>query len=65
MDKIREKLRGHAPLPDSMEVDSGEDPASGVETLINDCKFNMKLQMANSAQKQVRENLRMERTLLY
>uniref|UniRef100_A0A3P8W2M6 DNA-dependent protein kinase catalytic subunit n=1 Tax=Cynoglossus semilaevis TaxID=244447 RepID=A0A3P8W2M6_CYNSE len=52
LDKIREKLRGHAPLPDSMEVDSGEDPASGVETLINDCKFNMKLQMANSAQKQ-------------
>ncbi|KAG7524628.1 DNA-dependent protein kinase catalytic subunit [Solea senegalensis] len=51
LDKIREKLRGHA-TTDSMEVDGSEDPAGEVDTLVNDCKFNMKLHMANSAQKQ-------------
>ncbi|XP_029313652.1 DNA-dependent protein kinase catalytic subunit [Cottoperca gobio] len=51
LDKIREKLRGHAPS-DSMEVDGSEDPAGDIDTLVNDCKFNMKLQMANSARKQ-------------
>ncbi|XP_073344741.1 DNA-dependent protein kinase catalytic subunit [Pagrus major] len=51
LDKIREKLRGHAPS-DSMEVDGSEDPAGGIDTLVNNCKFNMKLQMADSAWKQ-------------
>uniref|UniRef100_A0A8D3BVD0 DNA-dependent protein kinase catalytic subunit n=1 Tax=Scophthalmus maximus TaxID=52904 RepID=A0A8D3BVD0_SCOMX len=51
LDKIREKLRGHAPS-DSMEVDGSEDPADDVDTLVNDCKFNMKLHMANSAWEQ-------------
>ncbi|KAM6908435.1 DNA-dependent protein kinase catalytic subunit [Lycodopsis pacificus] len=51
LDKIRVKLRGHAPS-DSMEVDISEDPAGDIDTLVNDCKFNMKLQMADSAWKQ-------------
>nr|XP_004569583.2 DNA-dependent protein kinase catalytic subunit [Maylandia zebra] len=51
LDKIREKLRGHAPS-DSMEVDGSGDPAGDIETLVNDCKFNMKLRMADGAQKQ-------------
>ncbi|XP_037613149.1 DNA-dependent protein kinase catalytic subunit isoform X1 [Sebastes umbrosus] len=51
LDKIRVKLRGHAPS-DSMEVDGSEDPAGDIDTLVNDCKFNMKLQMADSAWKQ-------------
>ncbi|XP_068603907.1 DNA-dependent protein kinase catalytic subunit [Brachionichthys hirsutus] len=50
LDKIRETLRGH--FSDSMEVDGSEDPARGTETLISDCKFNMKLQMAESAREQ-------------
>uniref|UniRef100_A0A3B5Q076 DNA-dependent protein kinase catalytic subunit n=1 Tax=Xiphophorus maculatus TaxID=8083 RepID=A0A3B5Q076_XIPMA len=44
LDKIREKLRG-----DSMEVDEAQDPARNVETIVNDCKFTMKLHMADSA----------------
>ncbi|XP_069369172.1 DNA-dependent protein kinase catalytic subunit isoform X2 [Paralichthys olivaceus] len=51
LDKIREKLTGHA-LSDSMEVDGSEDPSGDINTLVNDCKFNMKLHMANSARKQ-------------
>ncbi|XP_069007483.1 DNA-dependent protein kinase catalytic subunit [Embiotoca jacksoni] len=51
LDKIMEKLRGPAP-GDSMEVDGSDDPAQEIETLVNDCKFNMKLQMADSAWKQ-------------
>lgn len=52
MDKILEKLAGHASA-DSMEVDASEDPAGAVRTLVNDCKFTMNLEMANSAWKQV------------
>uniref|UniRef100_A0A3Q3H3K6 DNA-dependent protein kinase catalytic subunit n=1 Tax=Labrus bergylta TaxID=56723 RepID=A0A3Q3H3K6_9LABR len=48
LDKIREKLRGHAPS-DSMEVDGSDDD---IDALVNDCKFNMKLRMADSAWKQ-------------
>ncbi|XP_059183485.1 DNA-dependent protein kinase catalytic subunit [Centropristis striata] len=51
LDKIKEKLRVQAPR-DSMEVDGSEDPAGNIDSLINDCKFNMKLQMAESAKKQ-------------
>ncbi|KAM9332600.1 DNA-dependent protein kinase catalytic subunit [Pholidichthys leucotaenia] len=51
LDKIREKLRGHT-SSDSIEVDSSEDPEGDIEALVNDCKFNMKLHMANSATKQ-------------
>ncbi|KAM3592965.1 uncharacterized protein V6R79_002700 [Siganus canaliculatus] len=51
LDKIRERLRVPAPS-DSMEVDGPEEPAADVDTLVKDCKFNMKLQMANSAWKQ-------------
>lgn len=47
-----EKLTGHANT-DSMEVDASEDPAGGVRALVNDCKFTMNLEMANSAWKQV------------
>ncbi|XP_041824461.1 DNA-dependent protein kinase catalytic subunit [Melanotaenia boesemani] len=50
LDKIREKLRGPV-LSDSMEVEDS-DPAADVEAIVNDCKFNMKLHMANSALKQ-------------
>ena len=56
MDKIREKLRGHA-AADSMEVDAAEDAAGDIDTLVNNCKFNMKLEMADSAWKQVRKQL--------
>ncbi|MEQ2271556.1 hypothetical protein XENORESO_006021, partial [Xenotaenia resolanae] len=48
LDKIREKLRGPAPS-DSIEVDGGQDPAGDIETIVNDCKFSMKLHMADSA----------------
>lgn len=51
LDKIVEKLAGHAPA-DSMEVDASEDPAVAVRALVNDCKFTMNLEMANSAWKQ-------------
>ncbi|XP_044195297.1 DNA-dependent protein kinase catalytic subunit [Thunnus albacares] len=51
LDKIREKLRSQAPS-DSMEVDGAEDPAGDIDTLVNNCKFNMKLHMADSARKQ-------------
>ncbi|XP_037550083.1 DNA-dependent protein kinase catalytic subunit [Nematolebias whitei] len=47
LDKIKEKLRVHAPR-DSMDVDESQDPAGDVETMVNDCKFNMKLRMADS-----------------
>ncbi|XP_026183019.1 DNA-dependent protein kinase catalytic subunit isoform X2 [Mastacembelus armatus] len=51
LDKIRENQRGNIPL-DSIDVDVSEDPACVVDTLVNDCKFSMKLKMANSALKQ-------------
>ncbi|KAM6971354.1 DNA-dependent protein kinase catalytic subunit isoform 1-T1 [Tautogolabrus adspersus] len=51
LDKIREKLRGHAPS-DSMEVDGSDNAAGDIDTLVNDCKFSMKLRMADSAWKQ-------------
>lgn len=54
LDKIVEKLAGHAPA-DSMEVDGSEDPAVDVRALVNDCKFTMNLEMANSAWKQVKK----------
>lgn len=54
MDKIRKKI-GDLATGDGMEVDSSEDPAGEMTTLINDCKFSMKLQMANSAWKQVKK----------
>lgn len=52
LDKILEKLSSSP--ENSMEVDSAEQ-AVGEEpgTLVKNCKFNMKLQMANSAWKQV------------
>lgn len=52
LDKIIEKLAGHTPA-DSMEVDASEDQAGGVRAIVNDCKFTMNLEMANSAWKQV------------
>lgn len=51
LDKIREKLRGHT-SSDSMEVDGSEDQAGDIDSLVNDCKFNMKLKMADGARKQ-------------
>lgn len=51
LDKIREKLKGHPPR-DLMEADGSEDPACDVDALINDCRFSMKLHMADSALKQ-------------
>ncbi|XP_040921929.1 DNA-dependent protein kinase catalytic subunit [Toxotes jaculatrix] len=51
LDKIREKLSGHAP-GDSMEVDGSEDSAGEIDALVKDCKFNMKLHMADSTRKQ-------------
>lgn len=54
LDKIVEKFSVHAPS-DSMEVDGSEDPAGSIHALVNDCKFTMKLEMANSARKQVKE----------
>lgn len=53
MDKIAEKLAGHA-AADSMEVDAPGDAAGGIRALVDDCKFAMNLEMANSAWKQVR-----------
>lgn len=54
LDKIKKKMT-HLPASDSMEVDSSEDTAGEIDTLINDCKFKMKLRMANSAWKQVKK----------
>lgn len=54
MDKIKKKIK-HFAASDSMEVDGSEDTAGEIDRLINDCKFNMKLQMANSAWKQVKK----------
>ncbi|XP_077410583.1 DNA-dependent protein kinase catalytic subunit isoform X2 [Vanacampus margaritifer] len=51
LDKIRENLQSHAD-PDSMEVDGTDDTAEDLNTLVNNCKFNMKLHMADSARKQ-------------
>lgn len=55
LDKILEKLKVSVP-DDSMEVDGdgleGEQPEDP-EALVKDCKFNMKLRMADSAWKQV------------
>ncbi|XP_024136141.1 DNA-dependent protein kinase catalytic subunit isoform X1 [Oryzias melastigma] len=51
LDKIMEKLRGHAPS-DSMEVGDSQDPAGDIETVVSECKFSMKLHMADSAWKQ-------------
>lgn len=59
LDKIREKLKGHAPS-DSMDVDGSEDPAGDIDTLVNNCKFSMKLQMADSAWKQVKKKKKKE-----
>lgn len=52
LDKILERLTSTP--ENSMEVD-GAEQASGEEPggLVKSCKFNMKLQMANSAWKQV------------
>ncbi|XP_029955282.1 DNA-dependent protein kinase catalytic subunit [Salarias fasciatus] len=47
LDKIREKLAG-----DGMDLDGSENPEAEVEKLVNDCKFSMKLHMADSACKQ-------------
>lgn len=56
-----EKLAGHTPA-NSMEVDASEDSAGAVRALVNDCKFTMNLEMANSAWKQVMgEAVRMSR----
>ncbi|KAK2858626.1 hypothetical protein Q5P01_003246 [Channa striata] len=51
LDKVREQLRSHV-HSDSMEVDGSEDPPNDIDTLINECKFSMKLRMADSALKQ-------------
>ncbi|KAF7660907.1 hypothetical protein LDENG_00272900 [Lucifuga dentata] len=51
LDKIREKLKGHA-SGDSMEVEGSDDSASDIDKLVNDCKFTMKRHMADSAWKQ-------------
>ncbi|XP_041924731.1 DNA-dependent protein kinase catalytic subunit isoform X1 [Alosa sapidissima] len=54
LDKILEKLRVSAP-EDSMEVDGDgteADQPEDLEALVKDCKFNMKLRMADSAWKQ-------------
>lgn len=48
MDKIREKLKSHG-SSDSMEVDGDVD----LDSLVNNCKFRMKLHMADSAWGQV------------
>nr|XP_061809878.1 DNA-dependent protein kinase catalytic subunit-like [Nerophis lumbriciformis] len=50
LDKIRQKLQSH-PDTNSMDLDD-EDAAEDVNTLVNNCKFNMKLHMADSARKQ-------------
>lgn len=54
MDKIKKIIKPHT-SSDGMEVDSSEGTTVGIDSLINDCKFNMKLQMADSAWKQVKE----------
>ncbi|XP_061661173.1 DNA-dependent protein kinase catalytic subunit isoform X2 [Syngnathoides biaculeatus] len=51
LDKIREKLQRLSDS-DSMEVDGGEDTTEDLNTLVNNCKFSMKLHMADSARKQ-------------
>ncbi|KAK6293153.1 hypothetical protein J4Q44_G00366540 [Coregonus suidteri] len=52
LDKICEKLSNQAPS-DSMEVDGAEqDQAQDLGTIVKDCKFSMKLCMADSAWKQ-------------
>ncbi|XP_029002542.1 DNA-dependent protein kinase catalytic subunit isoform X2 [Betta splendens] len=51
LDKIREQLQGHTP-GDAMEVDVLDNPVVCIDTLVNDCKFSMKLHMADSAWKQ-------------
>uniref|UniRef100_A0A3Q1J9C8 DNA-dependent protein kinase catalytic subunit n=1 Tax=Anabas testudineus TaxID=64144 RepID=A0A3Q1J9C8_ANATE len=50
LDKIREQLQSHT--PHTMEVDGSEGSADDIDTLVNDCKFSMKLHMADSAWKQ-------------
>ncbi|KAM8881271.1 DNA-dependent protein kinase catalytic subunit [Synchiropus picturatus] len=50
LDKIRQKL-GDPSAADSMEVDDA-DAMDDINSLVSDCKFNMKLQMADSAWKQ-------------
>lgn len=52
LDKIMEKLRGHT-SSDSMEVGDSQEPASDIEAVVSECKFSMKLHMADSAWKQV------------
>lgn len=54
LDKIKKKMKHHAPS-DSMDVDSSENTVNEIDALINNCKFNMKLQMADSAWKQVKK----------
>nr|XP_057916892.1 DNA-dependent protein kinase catalytic subunit isoform X2 [Doryrhamphus excisus] len=51
LDKIREKLQSHGDA-DSMDVDGSEDHTADLDTLVNNCKFSMKLHMADSARKQ-------------
>ncbi|XP_061121318.1 DNA-dependent protein kinase catalytic subunit isoform X2 [Syngnathus typhle] len=51
LDKIREKLQSDTDT-DGMEVDNTDDAAEDLEALVNNCKFNMKLHMADSARKQ-------------
>uniref|UniRef100_A0A3P9H2R7 DNA-dependent protein kinase catalytic subunit n=1 Tax=Oryzias latipes TaxID=8090 RepID=A0A3P9H2R7_ORYLA len=51
LDKIMEKLRGHT-SSDSMEVGDSQEPASDIEAVVSECKFSMKLHMADSAWKQ-------------
>lgn len=54
LDKICEKLSNQAPS-DTMEVDGAEqDQAQDLDTIVKDCKFSMKLCMADSAWNQVR-----------
>uniref|UniRef100_A0A673C7H7 DNA-dependent protein kinase catalytic subunit n=1 Tax=Sphaeramia orbicularis TaxID=375764 RepID=A0A673C7H7_9TELE len=48
LDKIREKLGSHA-SSDSMEVDGSDDTAADINTVVSNCKFRMKLHMADSA----------------
>uniref|UniRef100_A0A8C7SL94 DNA-dependent protein kinase catalytic subunit n=1 Tax=Oncorhynchus mykiss TaxID=8022 RepID=A0A8C7SL94_ONCMY len=52
LDKICEKLSNQA-TSDTMEVDGAElDQAQDLDTIVKDCKFSMKLCMADSAWKQ-------------
>ncbi|XP_077480903.1 DNA-dependent protein kinase catalytic subunit [Stigmatopora argus] len=50
LDKIKQKLQGHGDT-NSMELDD-EDSAEDMNFLVNNCKFNMKLHMADSARNQ-------------